>query len=178
MDKIKLNQLGPVANAEPTYVEFGDATIAIDSVIPYERVLDMLQWAIDNTVMDIPFISGAIAKIIRDEALVKFYTNLDMEAEPTLARTYETYDLLMSHGVIEAVEQRVNKKQLAFFDHALQETVKSIVDYRNSAAGVIEALSKNADFVSSSIASALDTLGSPESGQNIEHIFKLAQDLA
>lgn len=149
MDKIKTIALGPVPTFEVRYEKIGDAVITITPHIPYEKVLDMIQWCVNLIIDERPFVSEPLHQIVKDMALVKYYTNLDSADildNPTfeLSALFERYDILISHEIFKRIRDFIDKDQLNFFESTLEKTMQNIVNYRNSAQGILDTLAQSA----------------------------------
>lgn len=142
--KVSILQFGAVPAPETIYVQVGDASLEVTKKLPYEQVIEAIEWAVNSILDDRTFISAPLYEIIQDIAIVKFYTNLDTSdigAEYfNLTDFYEWYDILQSFEVIDKVSRMIDEKQLTFFRETLAKTVHSLMEYRNSAAGIIDRL--------------------------------------
>lgn len=173
-NRISISTIGAAPTVEPIYLQAGEATIEIVPQISYEKMVDMVQFVIDYAVTDQPILSGLIQNIITDFAIIRFYTNLEVAIErpgATLEEIYREYSILQTYDIIGQVKARVDTKQLSFFYDAVQKTLSGIFSYRNSARGIIDAISATAGKDSEAIQSALDML----KGENGEKLAKLIQ---
>lgn len=180
MDKIKIATLGMPNQAENKIVEIGDAQIEITPIIPYEKMLEMVQWCVSIILDDRPYISEPVRQVVEDFAILKYYTNLEIpmdQPEFDLSRMYEDYDLLLSHDVIETVIRMISQRQFEMFRTHLYKTLTSIMEYRNSAAGLIDKLSAMAKSDTNAINDALSTLTDPEKLQQVNHLMEIVDKL-
>lgn len=134
----------PVSNSITKLV--AGQQIQITPVIPYEKILEAMQWSIDLILDDRTFISAPLKTIISDFALIKFWSNVSIYDTTAAAAEdlYQNYDIVISHGVLAACREVISKEQQDFFFQTLFETLESIVAYRNSAAGIVESLTEKA----------------------------------
>jgi len=166
---VPISAIGEVAQEEPIYMTFGDATIEIRRSISYVEILDMVQFVINYAVTDQPILSGALSQMLKDFAIVKFYTNLDVSIgkdTATVEGIYDEYDVLMSYGVIDEVKEKISPRQKEFFFTTVNKTLDSVMRYQNSARGVLDSVAETAGKDSDAIQSAMDLLG----GENAEKI--------
>lgn len=180
MDKIKLSALGIPEAKESRSIQIGGATVEVKQVIPYEEMLDMIQYGIDFIINERPFISAPLKRIVKDFAILTFYTNFDTSAikEATEMKTiYEEYDLVTRFEVMEKVKPLIDQKQLAFFDATLEETLISIMKYRNSAVGIVDALSDVAKQSAGNMQEALDILSDDEQNQKLVNLLHFAEQI-
>lgn len=176
---VSISAIGEVAHEEPIYMTFGEATVEIRRSISYVEILDMVQFAVDFAVTDQPILSGVLNRMVKDFAIVKFYTNLDVtigKDTATINDIYDEYDVLMSFGVIDEVKTKISAKQLKFFNETVDETANSILAYRNSIRGMMDALSENAKIDSEQMQQAIDML-SGENGEKLGKLIDMAETI-
>lgn len=178
-NRISIAAIGTVVQEEPIYLQVGEATIEIRRSIPYTEILDMVQFAVDFAVTDQPILSGVLNRMVKDFAIMKFYTNLDVtigKDTATIKDIYDEYDVLMSFGVIDEVKSKISAKQLKFFNETVDETANSILTYRNSVRGMMDALSESAKIDSEQMQQAIDML-SGENGEKLGKLIDMAETI-
>lgn len=174
--------LGEIAQTipveEPIYLALGNATIEIHRTISYSDVLDMMQWCIDLAVGGKSFISAPLVRIVKDFAILSAYTNL----ECGMAKTYETvedlyrdYDFIKAYGIIDEIKPKLNQDQIAFFERALNKTIDSILTYRNSAKGIVDALTAEAEVDSQKIEDALSIFTDTDQQDKVKQLIETAR---
>lgn len=177
MAKIKINTLGLPEVGEVKYLQIGDTVIEIRTLLPYEEIFNMIQWSINFIMDDRPFVSAPLQKIIQDFAVIKFFTNLDVDEIEKVGfsaeQLYSLYDILKGTETIEKVRNLVNKEQLKFYEETLTETLKSLVEYRNSAAGLLERIHVLAENQNSDIASITEVLDNPKEMEQVKRMLEL-----
>lgn len=180
MDKIKIANLGVANIPSPTTITIGDAQVMVEHVIPYEKLLDMVQWCINIVVDERPFISEPIKQVVLDFAVIKFFTNLECpldEKEFDLAKMYENYDLLMAHNAIEKIKEVISPLQLRTFAVHFEKTAEAIVAYQNSAAGIVDKLSTMAKGNTNLLNEALETFSDPSKLQEVQRMMEIVDKL-
>lgn len=181
MDKIKLNTMGIFPKPEEQTIQIGEATVYVQTYIPYEQMLDMIQWCIDYIINDRPFLSAPLKRIMKNFAILKFYTNFDLgflETYHNMSDIYAEYDYIQRFGVLEQILPLIDADQLKFFNETLDETLVSIIAYRNSAVGIVEALASNAKTEVSDMQQALDLLKSDENSEEIKSLMDIAKQIS
>lgn len=180
IERIKLANLGPIEETPIEYVQIGDAVLQVKKYIPYEEMLDMIQWCIDYIINDRPFISAPLKKIIKDLAVLNFFTNVDtsfLTEYHDMKDIYEEYDLVYRHDVIEQILPKIDEGQMKFFNETLDATLDSIMTYRNSAVGIIDALSQNAKQDTENMESAMGMINDPEQMEKLGKLLKFAGEI-
>lgn len=176
-DKISLFAFGSVTPIEPQIKVIGEQEIKIWETIPYEQVLDAIQWAINYILDDRTFISAPLNAIIYDIAICRYWSNIDCSEVDSLdfdaIRCYEFYDALQHFGIIDAVTNLIQPKQLQFFENNLRDTLNSLVAYRNSAAGIIESLQQKSGEDTLNLNKAMDIVNDDNQMANIRKVLEL-----
>lgn len=180
IERIKLANLGPIEEAPIEYLQIGDAVLQVKKYIPYEEMLDMIQWCIDYIINDRPFISAPLKKIIKDFAVLNFFTNVDtsfLTEYHDMKDIYEEYDLVYRHDVIDQIIPKIDEGQMKFFNDTLDATLDSIMAYRNSAVGIIDALSQNAQRDTENMESAMSMINDPDQMEKLGKLLKFAGEI-
>lgn len=179
--KVSLISIGVPPTFEPQTVQIGEATIQIKTRLPYETLFEMIDWCIKLIVQDRPYVSEPLKVIISDFAVLKYYTNFEIDeplAAPTAKEIYEFYDLVKSYNIVDKIKTYIDAQQLDFFNYSLTETLKSVVAYKNSVYGVIEEIAKNAETLTKNMEQSLDMVqGKNENAEMINKIIKTAEVL-
>lgn len=181
INRISLASVGTVAHEEPIYLQIGEATIELRREIPYEEVLDMMQWCIDYVVNDRPFLSAPLRKIVEDMAVLKFYTNLDVDtimASIEMTDIYAAYDVIKTFNIMEEVLPKINSTQYRFFLETMHETVDSIIAYRNSAKGIIDALATDAKKDTEAMEGAMGLIQDDERAARLGKLLQFAEEIS
>lgn len=180
IERIKLNTLGAIEEDPIEYMNIGQTVVMVHKYIPYEKMLDMIQWCIDYIINDRPFISAPLKRIIKDFAVLNFYTNFDFNfliEYHEMADIYAEYDLVYRFGVMVKVKEFIDPGQLDFFENTLDETLESIMAYRNSAVGIVDALVENAQKDTDRMQKAMDLIGDEEKNKKISQLLKFAEEI-
>ena len=180
IERIKLNTLGAIEEDPIEYMNIGQTVVTVHKYIPYEQMLDMIQWCIDYIINDRPFISAPLKKIIKDFAVLNFYTNFDftfLTEYHEMADIYAEYDLVYRFDVMAKVKEFIDPVQMEFFENTLDETLESIMKYRNSAVGIIDTLAENANNDVNAMSGALELISDEERNKKIVQLLQFADQL-
>lgn len=179
-NRIPVSAIGALATKDSVFIQMGEATVEVKPFIPYAEVLDMIQFCIDWTINDRPFISAPLKQIVHDFAILRFYTNLDIsifDGVHELSDLYSMYDIIKSYEVMEKVERVIDAEQLKFFNTTLAQTLKSINDYRNSAQGIVDTLSDAAKDVNKDMDEAMSLLSDDEKVEKMKTLLHFAEQI-
>lgn len=175
IEKIKLNTLG-VKEHEIKYVPYGNIVIEVKTSLPYEEIMDLIQWAINYTMGDRTFISEPLKRIMADLAIIKGFTNLDVDRiemnDCSASEVYEMYDIVKS-TVLDLIKENIDKEQLKFFNDCFEKTLDSLIVYSNSAAGILEKIQNDKMAQIMQIDAFKDFLENDKDTDKLVSIFKM-----
>lgn len=173
MTKIKLNQLPLPREVAAKTIEIGDVSIEIKPQIPYEEVFDMIQWSINYIVADHTFISYPVYEIITKLAILKHYTNLDLDFIDGIQdpqELYSTYDIIAAN-FLDRIDKYIYEDQLKFYYNTLEKTIQSIIAYRNSAAGIVQHMNLEGMSTGANLEQAIGSLENAKDLENVKRLF-------
>lgn len=177
MNKINFVALGPLPEIEVKYIQVGEVTIEVKPQVPYEQVLEGVQWAVNFIVDDRPFLSAPLHRIIADLSFIRTFTNFDFSSFDDFTITpqgiYEIYDILSHFDVFNKVKDFVSQSQLTFMFDTIKETCQALVDYRNSAAGIVDIISEKAKDTNQNVSEALNILNDPTKFEHVQKVMEL-----
>lgn len=174
---VSLDKIGELKEGEVKYLQIGDACIEVKNKISYAEVFDSVQTAIALVLDDKTYISEPLKEMLGDIQILRSYTNLDFRFFDTLEfdpnELYNIYGLLVQEDVINKVKNLIDKKQLDFWFRAYNNTLESIVAYRNSAMGIITSLQQKESEAGTGLEQALNNLKDAENQEAIQNMLKL-----
>lgn len=180
LTKVQITSFGATPEVIAQTLSIGDATLQVLPSIPYEELIDAIQWSINSIIDDRTYVSEPIYAIIRDIALLKYFTNLDCtdigQEYFNLKDFYEWYDILKSFDVITKVKAIIATDQVEFFETTLEKTIHSIIAYKNSAAGIIDRLTAQNVKDNVEMQTVLQQLNEPEMAKLLDLMSALGQD--
>ena len=177
MEKIKIEMLGALPEHKVSVLNINGAAVQVSQTIPYEQILDSIQWAVNYIVDDRTFISGPLREIITNLAVLRMYTNIDLSPIENIGfepiTLYEWYDILILHDIFNIILKEINPDQYQFFYRTLEQTLTSIIQYRNSAAGIVERIQDAAAKDQNNLQTALETLGDEDKMKYVHQVMKM-----
>lgn len=173
MDKINISSFGEITVAEYTYRDFDGVSVAMRRVAPYVDIMETIQWAVNQIVDDRPFASAPLQKMITDLAILRVYTNLELEDFKSSDELYHIYDILTSAEVISGVADYVDSDQASFIRSGISNTVKNIISYRNSATGIIAAMTEQSEMQNSELQKMFSMLQDPSQFQDARRFMEV-----
>lgn len=175
MDRINLNSFS-IETSEEVYRDIANQTIAIRRIIPYGEAMETIQWAINLLVDDRPFIATPIQKIVTDLALLRAFTNIEIEECDSSEKLYSMYDVVMSCNLLEVLDI-VESKQKDFIIDGIKGAAENIVNYRNSAAGIIAGMAESSEAADTKLTEMLNALQDPNQFAEAKHFAQLYEKM-
>lgn len=175
--KVNILHFGVPPTASSGDVTIGAATLTVKSKIPYEELIEAIEWCINAIVDDRTFISAPLKAIISDISILKFYTNLDTDDIAkdyfSLSDFYEWYDIIKSFNVMSSVLPLIDAEQIEFFRTTMEQTLTSIVAYNNSAAGIVDKLSSQNAKTNADMQTVLSQLSDDEQLSQVRKLMEV-----
>lgn len=177
-NRISVAAIGTVAQEEPIYLQIGEVTIELRRRISYEEILNMMQWCIDMIVGERPFMSAPLTRIVKDFGILNAYTNLDLGVShpyDKMSDIYAEYDVIQAFDVMPNILEKIDRRQVEFFEETLDKTLESILAYRNSAKGIVDALAADAEADSKKMEKAMSLLNNAEQQSQVKAVLEAAK---
>jgi hypothetical protein len=175
MEKVKLSSFQLAAPTTKS-INIGETVFTVRRSIPYEDLLTHVQWAIMLIIDDKGYISEPVRIVIRELVLVAAFSNIDLSrlelSSITQHEVYEIYDIVKKTGIYAATVEFVSAEQLNFFNSTLDATLQSILNYRNSIAGMVELLSVKSETLKEQLSTVLEDF---QDDEKIGNILKVAE---
>lgn len=147
----------------------------INPVIPYEDLLSHIQWALFLITDDHGYISYPIKIMTEELIMCAAFTDLDLRRLETAglaaSEMYEMYDILKVSGIIDMIKDIVDVDQQKFYHYTLDKTIDSILNYRNSVAGMVELLAAQSDELKTKLS---DTMLDFNDESKVGNLIKIA----
>jgi hypothetical protein len=145
MEKILFSDLNLHTKNEERTININGQEI---KYIPYLPMIDKLAFAeevINRTAGDeeTRFYNPGKLEVYQGLAIIKYYTNLELSEDDMLNAT-ETYDKIVSNGIITALNQDEEYfEDMSMTAYLIRQTIDNIYKYTNSALGIITAASQD-----------------------------------
>lgn len=149
MAKIAFGKLDLRKNQE--VVEFqvdDDVVVEVKRYLPINDKLELVSSIVNTAVEEGNIVNYGRLDVLFAINIIKAYTNISF-TEKQLEDVAKLYDLLVSSGFYETVKNIIPKSETEYIYNLIYKTASDIIAYRNSAVGIIEALSqdyKNLEF--------------------------------
>lgn len=168
---MNLNDLGlEFKLSEPKTFTCGDETIGVVQYLPIDEKANLIKYVIDWSLDDNTGCFSPIrVEVFFSIALCKWYAS--MEFEPTAEMPFsKIYDILETNHIIETVMDNIPEDELNFLQDLVNDTIKDVARYNNSAAGIIQAMNANAEGLNGQISSILEKIKNSEGLEQLSAI--------
>ncbi len=187
MSKIALNSLIQIAEPKIETLEVNGASISVSQTKSYDELIKDILLA-SNILINSGdrYVFSFNLEIIRDLILIKAFTDIDLdfleEPDIKLSSIIEAYDILQP--LILSIKQSIDSTILNFYEKHVAEVVAAENTYRNSAKGIVDALSESNILQQQTMLEQLNTLddeklslvmntlAAHDKGATVEPLFK------
>lgn len=177
MDNITIFDL-PYTYREPLYLDKGGLTVELYPCPTVKTIIDAVQWSLDMIVTEMPIVSSPVKTVFADLGLLKAFTNLEIDfTKKTADDIYAAYDAIKQSDLIEDIKAKGDKGMVNFFFNSLNQTLTSIVQYRQSVAGVIDTIVGSANQNIEIMDKAQAIMEDPKALENVKNLLLTAKEL-
>ena len=113
--------------------------IEIKQFLPFEKKLEVLSTIINKSVDDRGFYNTARIDFNIKMELIYAYTNIKF-TDKQLENPMKIYDNLVASGLLERIYALIPGLDRDWFEYHANASIKSIMEYRNSVYGILDAL--------------------------------------
>lgn len=142
MAKVAFSKLKLTKQVNTISVKYGEQEIEVLQYLPVNEKLALIGRVIDNTNNENNFINPVKVEVVGSLEIIYAYTNLTF-TEKQKENPDKLYDLLEQNGIINLIISAIPETEYKFLIDGINDTIKSIYDYHNSAMGVVEMLGKD-----------------------------------
>ena len=142
MAKITFTKLGLKKNESIKKITIGEQEVEVKQYLPIEEKLQLIGKIIDNSVNDNNFENPVHLEVYTNFEILAAYTNITF-TEKQREDIGKTYDLLFANRIFDEVFAWLPKSEYDIIAKGVKDTVKAMYAYKNSAMGIIEAITKD-----------------------------------
>ena len=157
MAKLSFNKLGLTKNQDIVNITFNDQVIEIKQYLPVNDKLQLISNVINQSANDNNIAKPIKVSIFTVLEMIDFYTNSSF-TEKQKEDPSKLYDLIISNNLAKTITGAIPQVELDELMSGIKDSVEAIYKYKNSAMGIMEAIStdySNLDFNASEIQSKL-----------------------
>lgn len=145
MAKVPFSKLQAKVNNEVTKLSYCNSAgeeihYEVKHYLPFIEKLELVSRVINNSIDDNGFYNPMRVKYNMVLEVVYTYTNLSF-TEKMKEDPFKLYDILVSSGIYEDIIHVILEKDWAEIEESVWSTIDNIYQYRNSAMGILDAVS-------------------------------------
>lgn len=169
--KVGLTKLGLKKNTNLISLEWNGQVVEIKEYLPIEDKIKVIEHIVNLSLDDNNFANPARIEVNTVLEVMFAYTNInftDKQKEDRLG----LYDLLVSSGLWEAVEDKLTKvKELNIIQITTHEVIDEIYKYKNSALGIMQAITDDYSNLDLDAEKIREKLGNKENMEFLKEVM-------
>lgn len=123
------------------FIPIGNIQVTIKKNIPILEKMELISDIVNASIDDNDFYNPCLGKINLLVKLVLAYTDIEVDENASI---FDLYDIF-SNGVFQAVIPIISESpDYSFIVHGVEEFIRSIYEYKNSARGILKGLMADA----------------------------------
>ncbi len=164
--KMTFTKLGLKAKKVAASCQINDnISLEIRQYLPIDEKANLIQFIVNHALDQMTgCFSPVRVEVYFSIAVCKWYAGITF-TDKQMAEVSKTYDLLEENGVIDKIISVIPENEINFMNELVNDTIDDIARYNSSAAGIIQAMSANADGLDNQITEILDKV---KNGENME----------
>ena len=161
MAKISFTKLGVAKNTNVITIYHNDQPIEIKEYLSIEEKLNLVSDIINSSVDTNNFYNPARVYIYKIIGIIQAYSNINF-TDKQKEDIFKLFDLLVGSGLAKKIILAIPDEEINFIQEATEETIKSIYNYKNSALGIMEAVSQDYNNLDLDATAIQQKLADPE----------------
>ena len=162
MAKVAFTKLDLKKNQDTVNLQVNDeVTIEVKQYLPISEKLKMISEIVNLSYGDNNIFNYGKIDIFTFLGIITYYSNINF-TEKQMEDPAKLYDLFIGNGLDTDILRAIPKSELEFIFDITEKTVESIVQYKNSAVGVIETISQDYSNLNFDVTELQKKIGDPE----------------
>jgi hypothetical protein len=161
MAKLAFSKLGLKSENQVVELHINEQVIEVKQYLPVNDKLGLISRVINLSADQNNFANPVKIEMFGALEILYAYTNLSF-TEKQKEDVCKLYDLLESNGIIDKVINVIPKKEYNFLVDGINDSIKAVYDYRNSAMGIMESLSQDYSNLDVEATNIKEKLQNPE----------------
>ena len=162
MAKVAFSKLDLKKNQEVTNLQINDEiSIEVKRYLPISEKLKMISEIVNLSQGDNNIVNYGKIDIFTFLGIITYYTNISF-TEKQMEDPAKLYDLFVGNRLDVDILRAIPKSEIDFISNVVEKTVESIIQYRNSAVGIVEAISQDYSNLNFDATELQKKIGDPE----------------
>lgn len=142
MAKVTFSKLGLSKNTEVKEIEWNDQKIEVKQYLPIEEKIDLVGKVLNESVDDNGYYNPIRLNIYTNMEIIMAYTNISF-TEKQKEDILKLYDLFYGCELVDKIFETIPEDEISDITDWTYEAIDNIYNYRNSAAGIMEAIGRD-----------------------------------
>ena len=142
MAKVTFSKLGLSKNTEVKEIEWNGQTIEIKQYLPIEEKINLVGKVLNESVDDNGYYNPIRLNIYTNMEIIMAYTNISF-TEKQKDDILKLYDLFYGCELVDKIFETIPEDEVSDITDWTYEAIDNIYGYRNSAAGIMEAIGRD-----------------------------------
>ena len=167
MDNITFDSLDlSMGDTSVNKIKINESTeLEVKSYLPIDEKVNLIKFIVDGALDD----STGCFSPLRVEvyfaiAICRWYANIDFSFD-NLVNISKVYDILETNSIIDNIIDVIPSDEMNFLNELVRDTINDIARYNSSAAGIIKAMTVDADSLDGQINNILEKI---KNGEGLE----------
>lgn len=174
MAKIAFSKLGIKLNTDVKILPWNEQDIEVRQYLPMEEKADLVARVINNSLDDNGYYNPLKIKVFLTLETMYLYTNLTFTSKMK-EDGLKLYDLLIGSGLFTQIVELIPKEEWNDLQNTVWHTISNVYEFKNSAMGILEAISEDYSALNLDANALTETLLNPESLATLKELAPLAQ---
>ena len=174
MAKVPFSKLGIKINEGNDIISWNDQEIEVYKYLPIINKTEMITRIINLSITDTGYYNPLRIKIYTTLEIVYNYTNINFTAKQK-EDIFKLYDLIVSSGLYSKIISAIPQEEWNDIEKTVWDTIKNIYEYKNSAMGILEAISQDYSDVTFDLESLQSVISDPASFGLLKQILPMLQ---
>lgn len=163
MAKIPFSKLSLKKKEDIKTIVVNEQTIEVKQYLPINEKTDLITRIIQNSYnSEVNYYNPILLEVLTTLELVMAYSNINF-TDKQKEDTAKLYDLLESNDVTNQIIAAIPETEYKFIVESIDESIKSIYTYQQSALGILSSISQDYSNVNYDMDKIQDVLGNKES---------------
>ena len=162
MAKVAFGKLDLKKNQDIVELRINDeVSIEVKQYLPVNEKLKMISEVLNMALGDENLVNYGKLDIFSLLGLITYYTNIGF-TEKQMEDPAKLYDLFVGNGLHVEIMSAIPKEEIEFISTIINNTAENIIQYRNSAVGIVEAISQDYSNLNFDATEIQKKIGDPE----------------
>lgn len=173
MAKVAFSKLGIKLNTDVKTLLWNEQEIEVRQYLPMEEKADLVARVINNSLDDNGYYNPLKIKVFLTLEIMYLYTNLTFTTKMK-EDGLKLYDLVVGSDLFIQVVKLIPEDEWKDLQNTVWHTISNIYEFKNSAMGILEAISEDYSNLNLDANALTDTLLNPESLATLKELAPLA----